>query len=84
MIDSEKYVKHSQALVIKDDSRRHGEAANRNKADDRSSKFKLDLLKYLKRRLAAENHLRALRAVNTVLLRACLCDAVIQDLMPHR
>ena len=28
--------------------------------------------------------LRALHAVNTVLLRACLCDAVIQDLMPHR
>ena len=47
-------------------------------------KFKLDLLKYLKRRLAAENHLRAPHAVNTVLLRACLCDAVIQDLMPHR
>ena len=47
-------------------------------------KFKLDLLKYLKRRLAAENHLRVLYVGNMILLWACLCGAVIQDLLPHK
>ena len=47
-------------------------------------KFKLDLLKYLKRRLAAENHLRVLHVGNMILLWACLCGAVIRDLVPHR